>query len=84
MQALDNDEPRNASIVAACDAAVIVVKAVDYHKAMNQRAAALRKHCVEALSEHFRFAKKWTHSKIQALASHLTRHTYAKGEVCVH
>jgi hypothetical protein len=69
--------------VATCSSAVIVVKAVDYHKAMKQRAAALRKHCVEALSEHLSFAKKWTHSKIQALASHLTRRTYAKGEVRV-
>jgi CRP-like cAMP-binding protein len=48
---------------------------------MNKRAYQAKKQIIEVLSNHFVFGSAWTQSKILAMASVLTRHTYKLGQV---
>jgi hypothetical protein len=83
-KALDNNEARNASIIAAVPTSVLVIKAVDYHKAMTRRARAHKKHLMEMVSQRFKYAAEWDLNKLQAFTGACVHACQCVCYVCVY
>ncbi|KAG5179026.1 hypothetical protein JKP88DRAFT_280590 [Tribonema minus] len=78
--ALENSEPRNATITSTAPTQVVIVKAINYHRAMNRRAALTKQHMVELLANHFECAQTWAIGRVIGFASSMSRHGYDAGQ----